>query len=109
MTLFAIALMIVAALATWLFRSQRLTALLSTGSVGAPIWRAERAFFTRREAGGEHPVLLVREPDGTAGAGRTRPWPQPRPRVFQVAGARGPPMGTGRAPSGHPAQPERPC
>jgi prolyl oligopeptidase len=43
----------------------RLAALLSAGSVGVPVWRGERAFFTRREAGGEHPALLVREPDGT--------------------------------------------
>jgi len=43
----------------------RLTDLLSAGSVGVPVWRGGRAFFTRREAGGEHPALLVREPDGT--------------------------------------------
>jgi prolyl oligopeptidase len=43
----------------------RLTGLLSAGSVGVPVWRGERAFFTRREAGGEHPALMVREPDGT--------------------------------------------
>jgi prolyl oligopeptidase len=43
---------------------ERLTALLATGSVGAPMWRGGRAFFTRRAAGGEHPTLLVREPDG---------------------------------------------
>jgi prolyl oligopeptidase len=43
----------------------RLGQLLATGSVGAPVWRGERAFFTRRAAGGEHPVLLVREADGT--------------------------------------------
>jgi prolyl oligopeptidase len=44
---------------------ERLTALLSTGSVGVPVWRGERAFFTRREAGGEHPALFVRDADGT--------------------------------------------
>jgi prolyl oligopeptidase len=43
----------------------RLTQLLATGSVGVPVWRGERCFFSRREAGGEHPVLLVREADGT--------------------------------------------
>ena len=43
----------------------RLTQLLATGSVGVPVWRGSRAFFSRRDAGGEHPVLLVREEDGT--------------------------------------------
>ena len=38
--------------------------LLATGSVSAPLWRAGRAFFTRREPGQEHAVLYVREPDG---------------------------------------------
>jgi prolyl oligopeptidase len=38
--------------------------LLSAGSVSAPLWRAGRAFFTRREPGQEHAVLHVREPDG---------------------------------------------
>ncbi|TQM14660.1 prolyl oligopeptidase [Pseudonocardia kunmingensis] len=41
-----------------------LTALLSAGSVSAPLWRAGRRFATRREPGQEHAVLLVREPDG---------------------------------------------
>ena len=39
-----------------------LTRLLSTGWVSAPVWRAGRAFRTRREPGGEHPVLCVQEP-----------------------------------------------
>ncbi|GAA1275503.1 prolyl oligopeptidase family serine peptidase [Pseudonocardia aurantiaca] len=42
-----------------------LTALLSAGSVSAPLWRAGRTFATRREPGQEHAVLHVREPDGT--------------------------------------------
>ena len=44
---------------------ERLTAYLRAGSVSPPVWRGGRAFFTRREPGQEHPVLLVREPDGT--------------------------------------------
>jgi prolyl oligopeptidase len=43
----------------------RLTALLSAGSVSAPLWRAGRRFSTRREPGQEHAVVLVREPDGS--------------------------------------------
>ncbi|GAA3103388.1 prolyl oligopeptidase family serine peptidase [Pseudonocardia yunnanensis] len=42
-----------------------LTDLLSAGSVSAPLWRAGRSFFTRREPGQEHAVLHVREADGT--------------------------------------------
>jgi prolyl oligopeptidase len=42
-----------------------LTALVSAGSVSAPLWRAGRRFATRREPGQEHAVLHVREPDGT--------------------------------------------
>jgi prolyl oligopeptidase len=38
--------------------------LISAGSVSAPLWRAGRAFFTRREPGQEHAVLRVREPGG---------------------------------------------
>ncbi|HET8640570.1 MAG TPA: prolyl oligopeptidase family serine peptidase [Pseudonocardiaceae bacterium] len=45
--------------------ADRLRGLVSVGSVTVPVWRAGRAFFTRREPGQEHPVLLVREPDGT--------------------------------------------
>ncbi len=43
---------------------QRLTGLLATGSVGAPAWRAGRPFWTRRQPGQEHAVLLTRDPDG---------------------------------------------
>ena len=43
---------------------ERITALLRSGSVGAPAWRKGRAFFTRRNPDQEHAVLLVREPDG---------------------------------------------
>ncbi len=39
--------------------------LLAAGSVSAPLWRAGRAFFTRREPGQEHTVLHLREPDGS--------------------------------------------
>ncbi len=38
--------------------------LLSAGSVSAPLWRAGRSFFTRREPGQEHAVLHLREADG---------------------------------------------
>ena len=44
---------------------ERITALLGSGSVGAPAWRRGRAFFTRRNPDQEHAVLLVREPGGT--------------------------------------------
>ena len=39
--------------------------LLSAGSVSVPLWRAGRAFSTRRAPGQEHAVLHVRERDGT--------------------------------------------
>ncbi len=39
--------------------------LVRAGEVGAPAWRAGRAFYTGRRANQEHPVLYVREPDGT--------------------------------------------
>ncbi|GAA5135297.1 prolyl oligopeptidase family serine peptidase [Pseudonocardia adelaidensis] len=42
----------------------RLSALMSAGSVSAPLWRAGRRFSTRREPGQEHAVLHVREPGG---------------------------------------------
>jgi prolyl oligopeptidase len=45
--------------------SELMRTLLAAGSVSAPIWRAGRAFFTRRTPGQEFPVLYVREPDGT--------------------------------------------
>jgi len=38
----------------------RMHALLDAGSVGAPLWRAGRRFWTRREPGQEHAVVLVR-------------------------------------------------
>jgi prolyl oligopeptidase len=41
-----------------------LTALLSAGSVSAPLWRAGRRFATRRAPGQEHAVLHVREAGG---------------------------------------------
>lgn len=39
--------------------------LISAGSVSAPLWRAGRAFFTRRNPDQEFAVLHVREEDGT--------------------------------------------
>ena len=39
--------------------------LVRAGDVGVPVWRAGRAFFTRRRADQEHGVLCVREADGT--------------------------------------------
>jgi prolyl oligopeptidase len=41
-----------------------LDALVSTGFVGVPVWRAGRRFAMRREPGQEHAVLHVTEPDG---------------------------------------------
>ncbi len=49
----------------------RMADLLRAGSVGAPAWRGERAFFTRRRGDQEHAVLLVREADGSS-PGRER-------------------------------------
>ncbi|PRY36305.1 prolyl oligopeptidase [Umezawaea tangerina] len=43
----------------------RLRELTRTGSVSTPTWRAGRAFFTRRGPDQDHPVLHVREADGT--------------------------------------------
>jgi prolyl oligopeptidase len=43
----------------------RLERLVHAGAVGVPVWRAGRAFSTRRDPGQEHAVLRVREPDGT--------------------------------------------
>ncbi|MBW8484191.1 prolyl oligopeptidase family serine peptidase [Actinomadura parmotrematis] len=42
----------------------RLTELLSAGSVGAPVWRGDRHFFTRRTADQEHAVLYTVDPGG---------------------------------------------
>ncbi|MBE1530294.1 prolyl oligopeptidase family serine peptidase [Actinomadura algeriensis] len=43
---------------------RRLRELLGAGSVGSPIWRGDRRFFTRRTAEQEHPVLYTAGPDG---------------------------------------------
>jgi prolyl oligopeptidase len=40
----------------------RVTELLGAGSVGAPAWRGERQFFTRRAADQEHAVLSTATP-----------------------------------------------
>ena len=40
----------------------RITELLGAGSVGAPVWRGDRQFFTRRAAGQEHAVLHTATP-----------------------------------------------
>ncbi|WP_344685589.1 prolyl oligopeptidase family serine peptidase [Saccharopolyspora taberi] len=45
--------------------AERMRSLLAAGSVGAPLWRGERAFFTRRLPGQEFPALHVREADGS--------------------------------------------
>src|SRR6516164_5959395 len=42
----------------------RITELLGAGAVGAPAWRGERRFFTRRAAGQEHAVLYTATPSG---------------------------------------------
>jgi prolyl oligopeptidase len=42
----------------------RLAGLLASGTVTAPLWRADRLFFTRRTATMEHAVLLTVDPDG---------------------------------------------
>ncbi|WP_394613198.1 prolyl oligopeptidase family protein [Lentzea sp. JNUCC 0626] len=43
----------------------RLKELMRTGSVSTPASRAGRAFFTRRGPEQDHPVVMVREADGT--------------------------------------------
>ncbi|WP_448624683.1 prolyl oligopeptidase family serine peptidase [Geodermatophilus sp. URMC 64] len=45
--------------------AERLAQLVHAGAVGVPVWRAGRAFSTRRDPGQEHAVLRVREPDGS--------------------------------------------
>jgi len=45
---------------------ERLTELLGAGSVGSPVWRGGRRFFTRRAAGQEHPVLYTVDPGDDA-------------------------------------------
>ena len=42
----------------------RITELLGAGSVDAPVWRGDRQFYTRREAGQEHAVLYTATPSG---------------------------------------------
>ena len=44
---------------------ERLGRLLEAGLVAVPVVRGGRWFFERRRAGQEHPVLLVREADGS--------------------------------------------
>ncbi|WP_114452243.1 prolyl oligopeptidase family serine peptidase [Halopolyspora algeriensis] len=45
--------------------ADRMRSLMEAGSVSAPVWRAGRAFFTRRRPEQEFPVLHVRDKDGT--------------------------------------------
>ena len=45
--------------------AERLEQLVHAGAVGVPVWRAGRAFSTRRDPGQEHAVLRVTEADGT--------------------------------------------
>jgi prolyl oligopeptidase len=45
--------------------AERLGELVHAGAVGIPVWRAGRAFSTRRDPGQEHAVLRVTEPDGS--------------------------------------------
>ena len=42
----------------------RLERLMAAGSVGTPVWRDGRAFFTRRDPGQDHASLWLRERDG---------------------------------------------
>jgi prolyl oligopeptidase len=44
---------------------ERMARLMSAGLVGAPVVRHDRWFFERRRGDQEHPVLLVREADGS--------------------------------------------
>jgi prolyl oligopeptidase len=59
-------------LATWSGTAgfaERVRTLLGAGSVGVPIWRGDRYFFTRREGSQEHGVLVLSEtgPGGPVG------------------------------------------
>jgi prolyl oligopeptidase len=45
--------------------ADRIASLVHAGAVGIPVWRAGRAFSTRRDPGQEHAVLRVTEPDGS--------------------------------------------
>jgi prolyl oligopeptidase len=42
--------------------AERITELLGAGYVGAPLWRGERQFYSRRGAGQEHAVLCTATP-----------------------------------------------
>ncbi|MFL6270517.1 MAG: S9 family peptidase, partial [Actinomycetes bacterium] len=44
---------------------ERLERLLGAGLVSVPVLRGDRAFFERRRGDQQHPVLMVREADGT--------------------------------------------
>ncbi|MFC5818368.1 prolyl oligopeptidase family serine peptidase [Nonomuraea harbinensis] len=48
----------------------RIAELLKSGSVGAPAWRGDRYFFSRRTPEQEHAVYYVVEPDGAGGTER---------------------------------------
>ncbi|WP_166356128.1 prolyl oligopeptidase family serine peptidase [Phytoactinopolyspora limicola] len=53
--------------ARWATRNrftERLTDLLRSGAVGAPVWRGGRFFWTRRSPDQEHAVLLTAGPEG---------------------------------------------
>ncbi|MBO3095975.1 prolyl oligopeptidase family serine peptidase [Cellulomonas dongxiuzhuiae] len=49
--------------------SARLRGLLGAGFVGAPAWRGDRRFFSRRTGDQEHAVVVVAEPGDVAAAG----------------------------------------
>lgn len=44
---------------------RRLTDLLRSGSIGAPVWRGNHAFHTRRAPDQQHAVLVTLDPSGT--------------------------------------------
>src|SRR6516165_12343872 len=45
--------------------AERVRDLLNVGSVGTPVWRGERSFFTKRDPGQEHAVLCMQAvPEG---------------------------------------------
>ncbi|GGO78737.1 prolyl oligopeptidase family serine peptidase [Nonomuraea cavernae] len=44
---------------------ERIGELLRSGSVGTPVWRGDRHFFSRRTPDQEHAVYYVVDPDGT--------------------------------------------
>ena len=45
--------------------STRLARLLGAGAVGAPVWRGDRYFESRRDGAAEHPVVDLVQADGT--------------------------------------------